>query len=146
MTKRDPFPRVLYGRGAGNKGAFVGFLNTLQSIISVEGTLPVNLMFVSEGEEFVGSDHIPMLIDRYNHHLSKADAVIVPGPCQTATGDVTLFLGNKGNLHIELEASGDSWGKGPIGGPVHSSAQCVVDNPVWRLIQALSTLYDIHEN
>ena len=145
-TERPPFKEVVYGRGAGNKGAFVGFLNALASIKSVQGNLPVNLMFVSEGEEFVGSDHIPMLIERYRHHLSKADAVIVPSPCQTAAGDVTLFLGNKGNLHIELEASGDLWGKGPTGGPVHSSAQCVVDHPVWRLVHALSTLYDPKEN
>lgn len=145
-SERPPFKEVVYGRGAGNKGAFMAFLNTLESIKAVDGNLPVNLMFVSEGEEFIGSDHIPMLIDRYRHHLSKAEALIVPGACQTATGDVTLFLGNKGNLHIELESSGDLWGKGPSGGPVHSSAQCVVDHPVWRLVQALATLYDPDNN
>ena len=145
-TERPPFKKVVYGRGAGNKGAFVGFLNALASIKAVEGNLPVNLMFVSEGEEFIGSDHIPLLIDRYRHHLSKADAAIVAGPCQTATGDVSIFLGNKGNLHIELECSGDRWGRGPEGGAVHSSAQPVVDHPVWRMVNALVTLYDPVEN
>ncbi len=142
VAPRPPFNKVLYGRGAGNKGAFIAFLNALSSIKAVEGNLPVNLMFVSEGEEFVGSDHIPLLIDRYRHHLSKADDAIVAGACQTATGDVTLFLGNKGNLHIEYECSGERWGQGPSGGPVHSSAQPVVDHPVWRLVNALATLYD----
>ena len=146
VAERAPFKKVLYGRGAGNKGAFIAFVNALSSIISVTGTLPVNLMFVSEGEEFVGSDHIPLLIERYRHHLSKADAAIVAGACQTSTGDVSLFLGNKGNLHIELECSGELWGKGPSGGPVHSSAQPVVDHPVWRMISALSTLYDPIQN
>ena len=146
VAERPPFKKVLYGRGAGNKGAFVGFLNALASIKAVDGELPVNLMFVSEGEEFVGSDHIPLLIDKYRHHLSKADDAIVAGACQTASGDVSLFLGNKGNLHIELECSGDRWGKGPSGGPVHSSAQPVVDHPVWRMVNALATLYDPVEN
>ena len=146
LAERAPFKEVLYGRGAGNKGTSVAFLNALSSIIAVEGTLPVNLMFVTEGEEFVGSLNIPMMIDKYRHHLSKADAGISPGRCQSANGDVTFHLANKGNLHIELECSGDMWGKGPHGGPAHSSAACVVDHPVWRLIQALATMYDPEEN
>tara|TARA_Y100000590_G_scaffold210775_1_gene238796 strand:- start:6631 stop:8073 length:1443 start_codon:yes stop_codon:yes gene_type:complete len=146
VEERSPFKKVLYGRGAGTKGTFAALLNALTSIKEVTGTLPVNLMFVSEGEEFVGSNNIPMLIERYRHHLSKADALIQPGACQTATGDVSLFLGNKGCLHIELESSGELAGKGPAGGPVHSSAQAVVDHPVWRLIHAVSTLYDPDNN
>ena len=146
LAEHSPFKEVVYGRGAGNKGAFMGFLNALASIKAVEGNLPVNLMFVSEGEEFIGSDHIPMLIERYRHHLSRANAAIAPGPCQAVTGDVTLFLGNKGCLHIELECSGDRWKLGPEGGPVHSSTQCLVDQPVWRLVNALATLYDPVEN
>ena len=146
VAPHGPFKKVLYGRGANNKGAFMGFLNALESIKATAGELPVNLMFVSEGEEFVGSDHIPLLIDRYRHHLSKADDAIVAGACQTASGDVTLFLGNKGNLHLELECSGDRWGRGPAGGPVHSSAQPVVDHPVWRMVQALSTMFDPETN
>jgi acetylornithine deacetylase/succinyl-diaminopimelate desuccinylase-like protein len=146
LAERAPYKEVVYGRGANSKGAFIAFLNALESIKAVEGTLPVNIMFVSEGEEFIGSDHIPLIIDKYRHHLSKADACIVPGACQTASGDVTIFLGNKGNLHIELECSGEGWSRGPAGGAVHSSAQCVVDHPTWRLISALNTLYDHQQN
>jgi acetylornithine deacetylase/succinyl-diaminopimelate desuccinylase-like protein len=146
VSSHDPFKKVVYGRGANAKGGFMSFLNALESIKAVDGNLPVNLMFVAEGEEFVGSEHIPMIIEKYRHHLSNADACIVPGACQNVNGDVTLFLGNKGNLHIELECSGDSWGKGPRGGPVHSSAQCVVDNPVWRMAKVLESLFDPDTN
>jgi len=146
IAERKPFKSVVYGRGGGTKGGFAAFLNAIDSIQAVDGKLPVNLMVVAEGEEFVGSDNIPMLIDKYRHHLSKADATIVPAPCQNPSGDVTLFLGNKGNLHIEYECSGERWGKGPAGGPVHSSAQPVVDHPVWRLVSALNTLYDHKSN
>jgi acetylornithine deacetylase/succinyl-diaminopimelate desuccinylase-like protein len=146
VAPRAPFRRVLYGRGANNKAGLVAFLNALFAIKAAQGELPVNLMFVCEGEEFVGSPHVPLLIERYRRHLSRADGMIAPGPCQTAAGDVTLALGNKGCLHIELECSGDLWGRGPSGGPVHSSTQAVVDHPVWRLVHALSTLYDSKEN
>ena len=96
VAPHGPFKKVLYGRGAGNKGAFMGFLNALESIKAAAGELPVNLMFVSEGEEFVGSDHIPLLIDRYRHHLSKADAAIVAGACQTASGRHFVVPGQQG--------------------------------------------------
>ena len=146
VIEHAPYKEVLYGRGAGNKGAFIAFLNALFTIKAVEGTLPVNLMFISEGEEFVGSPHVPMLIERYRSHLAQADAVLSPGPCQTPTGDISFALGNKGCLHIELECSGDEWGRGPAEGPVHSSTQGVVDHPTWRLVQALATMYDPADN
>lgn len=146
VADHPPFKSVVYGRGGGNKGGLIAFLNALFAIREVEGKLPVNLMFVSEGEEFVGSEHIPLIIERYRHHLSRAEGVLSPGPCQSATGDVSLALGNKGCLHIELECSGDRWGRGPAGGPVHSSTQGVVDHPVWRLVHALATLYDPQEH
>lgn len=142
VAPRPPFAAVLYGRGAGNKAGFAAFMNALLAIREVDCTLPVNLMLVAEGEEFVGSPHVPLLIERYRRHLSTANGVLAPGPCQSASGDPTLALGNKGCLHIELECSGDRWGRGPAGGPVHSSTQCVVDHPVWRLVRALCTLYD----
>lgn len=146
VTERAPFPKVLYGRGANNKGGLLAFLHALYAIKAVDGNLPVNLMFLIEGEEFLGSDHIPLLIDRYRHHLSRADGMVSPGPCQNAVGDITLALGNKGCLHIEYECSGERWGRGPAGGPVHSSTQGVVDHPVWRLVHALATLYDPVDN
>jgi acetylornithine deacetylase/succinyl-diaminopimelate desuccinylase-like protein len=68
--------------------------------------------------------------------------MVWPGPAQAVNGDVALFLGNKGLLKVELECSGERWGRGPIGGAAHSSTQGVLDAPAWRLIQALATLHD----
>ena len=49
------YPKVLVGRGAmGAKGPYVAWLNALEAIIAVEGTLPVNIMFLAEGEEILG--------------------------------------------------------------------------------------------
>ncbi len=146
LESREPFEEVVYGRGAASKGAVLAFINALSVIREVEGELPLNLMFVCEGEEFLGSVHVPYLIERFESSLSKADAVLWPGPCQTATGDAAFFLGNKGCLKIELECSSERWGRGPIGGAAHSSTQGVIDAPTWRLVHALSTLYDPETN
>jgi acetylornithine deacetylase/succinyl-diaminopimelate desuccinylase-like protein len=140
------FDQVLFGRGASNKGGLVAFLNALESIKSTGAELPVNLLFVVEGEEFLGSQNIPWLIERFRSELSQAHALLSPKPSQSASGDISLYLGNKGCLHMELACTGDNWGKGPIGGAVHSSLQCVLDSPVWRLVQALSSLYDASTN
>ena len=146
MEKRDPFKKVLYGRGAGNKGGLIVLLNVLETILNVEGKLPVNLVFIVEGDEFLGSNQIPFLINKFESKLEESDALLVPHACQTINGDVTLYLGNKGCLHMELKCSGELWGKGPVGGPIHSSTQCIIDHPVWRLVSALNTMYDSEKN
>ncbi len=142
VTDHPLFPQVLYGRGAANKGGFMAFLNAIEAVRQVRGALPVNLMFVCEGEEFGGSLHVPRLIERYREPLSRAAGLLSPGPCQNAAGAVDLALGNKGCLHVEMRCSGTDWGRGPQGAPTHSSTMGVVDHPVWRLVHALSTMYD----
>jgi acetylornithine deacetylase/succinyl-diaminopimelate desuccinylase-like protein len=58
------------GRGAtGAKGPFVAFLNALSSIIAVEGKLPVNIMFLAEGEEIMGSPTYRDFVERYRDRL-----------------------------------------------------------------------------
>ncbi|MGK7869537.1 M20/M25/M40 family metallo-hydrolase [Falsiroseomonas sp. E2-1-a20] len=142
VAAHPAFLRVLYGRGAASKGGALAFLQALHAIRDAEGELPVNLLFLIEGEEFLGSPFMPDLIRRHEPQLERADAVIWPGPSQAANGDVALFLGNKGLLKLEITCSSASWGRGPIGAAAHSSTQGVLDSPTWRLIHALATLYD----
>jgi acetylornithine deacetylase/succinyl-diaminopimelate desuccinylase-like protein len=146
LAARPPFGQVLYGRGAASKGGAMAFLSALEAIREAHGGLPVNVVFLIEGEEFLGSPHIPLLIERYRERLARVDAMIWPGPAQSADGNVALFLGNKGLLKIEVSCSADAWGRGPQGGAAHSSTQAVLDAPTWRLIHALATLYDPAEN
>lgn len=135
------FDRVLYGRGAFfARGPFRAWLNALESIIAVDGRLPVNIFFVVDGEEEIGSPHFHQVIERYADRLRTADAALSLAVAQNRQGDLSIFLGNKGFIYFELEANGAGWGRGPRGGMVHGSTQSVVDSPAWRLIQALATL------
>jgi acetylornithine deacetylase/succinyl-diaminopimelate desuccinylase-like protein len=71
--------RVLMARGATNqKGPQRAFLNALESIIAVKGSLPINIMVAAEGEEELGSPHYPQIIDAYDERLRKADGVLFP--------------------------------------------------------------------
>ena len=132
--------RVLMARGATNqKGPERAFLNALDSIIKTRGALPINLLVVAEGEEELGSPNYPEVIDRYEARLKKADGVYFPMNSQDGTGAVSLPLGVKGILVVELEAAGGAHG-GPKQAEIHSSLKAIVDAPAWRLTQALATL------
>lgn len=132
--------KVIMARGATNqKGPERALLNAIQSIIAVDGTLPVNLMVTAEGEEELGSPHYPQIIDQYEDRLKEADGVIFPFNSQTPDGRVNLNLGVKGILYFEAEAMGGAWG-GPTEAEIHGSFKAIVDSPVWRLVKALSTL------
>ncbi len=137
-----PSGRIIRARGAINtKGPERAFLNALESIKAVQGELPLNLMFVCEGEEEMSSKHLPDIIARYQSRLRTAHAVLFPFCSQGRDGRASLNLGNKGIVYVELESRG-----GPHGGPkqfeIHSSLKAAVDSPVWRLVQALATLTD----
>ncbi len=132
--------KVIMARGATNqKGPERAFLNALESIIAVDRTLPVNIMVAAEGEEELGSPHYAQIIDAYIDRLTTADAVLFPFNSQTARGQVNMILGVKGIVYFEMISQGGDWG-GPTQAEIHGSYKAIVDSPVWRLVQALSTL------
>ena len=65
--------------------------------------------------------------------------VFMPSASQGLDGNVTLTLGAKGVIELELTSSGEKWGRGPRL-DIHSSNKARVDSPAWHLVQALSTL------
>lgn len=141
VVDMPPFGRVVINRGAINsKGPYRAWLNALESIIAVEGTLPVNIMFTAEGEEELGSPHFPDLIGKYAERLKTADAGLMCGAGQDQQGRIRLSLGYKGIVYMELECSGKRWGRGPQEYDIHSSTKAVTDSPAWRLMQALSSM------
>ena len=131
---------VLMARGATNqKGPERAFLNALESIIAVEGTLPVNIMIAAEGEEELGSPNYHQVIDRYEDRLKTADGVLFPFNSQRPDGVISVILGVKGILYTEITARGGAWG-GPSQAEIHGSFKSIVDSPVWRLVKALDSM------
>ena len=136
----SPHGRALMARGATNqKGPERAFLNSLESIIAVHGTLPVNLMIVAEGEEELGSPNFPAVIDRYESRLRTAAGVIFPMNVQGTTGAIEMMMGVKGIVYFELEAAGGAKG-GPKDAEIHGSFKAISDAPALRLAQAIASL------
>src|SRR4029077_3439886 len=65
--------------------------------------------------------------------------VFMPAASQDPDGVVTVSLGAKGVVELELVSSGEKWGRGPAK-DIHSSLKAMVDSPAWHLIKALNTL------
>jgi acetylornithine deacetylase/succinyl-diaminopimelate desuccinylase-like protein len=142
LVPMGAYPKVLVGRGAmGAKGPYVAWLNALASILAVEGSLPVNIMFLAEGEEILGSPTYKQFVARYADRLKNVKASFVPAMAQSAGGTVSVGLGLKGMVVLELTASGEAWGRGPAN-TIHSSLGALVSSPPFRLAKALATLVD----
>ena len=134
--------KVMVGRGAVNqKGPQSALLAALHAIRGAGRQLPVNLVLVAEGEEEIGSPHIAQLVHRPEvaAALGRCAGVFMPHATQDLDGVVTVNLGAKGVVELQLVASGEQWGRGP-GKDIHSSLKAMVDSPAWRLVKALDTL------
>ncbi len=134
--------KAMVGRGATNqKGPEMAFLTALQAIRDANQKMPVNLVLVAEGEEEIGSPNIADLVLRPDIQaaLKKSIGVFMPMGLQDPKGSVTVNLGAKGVVELELVADGNAWGRGPAK-DVHSSLKAMVDSPAWRLVKALDTL------
>jgi len=142
MVDRPGEGKVIVGRGAVNqKGPETAFLTALRAFRTAGVKLPVNLVLVAEGEEEIASPHFAQVVTHPEvlPALSKAVGVIIPDAGQSVDGQVTLLLGAKGVVELQLIASGEKWGKGPSK-DIHSSLMANVDSPAWHLIKALGTL------
>lgn len=142
IVERPNVGRVMMGRGAVNqKGPQSALLAALHAIRAANRKVPVNLVLIAEGEEEIGSPNIGDIVRRpeVEAALRKTLGVFMPSASQDLDGIVTVSLGAKGVVELELIASGEKWGRGPAK-DVHSSLKAMVDSPAWRLVKALDTL------
>ncbi|HZF17124.1 MAG TPA: M20/M25/M40 family metallo-hydrolase [Steroidobacteraceae bacterium] len=136
--------KVVMGRGAVNqKGPQSTFIAALHAIRGAGRKLPVNLVLVAEGEEEIGSPHFHQVVQsrQANAALGRCIGVYMPDAAQAIDGTVTISLGAKGVVELELVSSAEKWGRGPAK-TIHSSNRARVDSPVWHLVQGLNTLVD----
>src|SRR5205085_12602946 len=93
LVEKPGLGKVLIGRGAVNqKGPQAAFLAALHAIRGAGQKLPVNLVFVAEGEEEIGSPHFPQVIQQRDVQtaLAKCMGIFMPSAVQGPDGVVTL--------------------------------------------------------
>lgn len=142
LVDKPGLGKAVVGRGAVNqKGPEAALLAALHAIRKAGRKPPVNLVLVAEGEEEIGSPHIAQLARNREVEaaLRKTIGVFMPSAMQDSDGVVTVSLGAKGVVELELVSSGEKWGRGPSK-DIHSSLKAMVDSPAWHLVKALDTL------
>ncbi len=142
LVDKPGLGKVVLGRGAVNqKGPEAAFLAALHVLRGVGRRPPVNLVLVAEGEEEIGSPHFSEIVRRpeVSAALARCVGVFMPSAVQDADGTVTVSLGAKGVVELELVASAERWGRGPMK-DVHSANRARLDSPAFHLVQALATL------
>ena len=144
LVEKEGLGTVCMGRGAVNqKGPENSFLSALLAFKAAGKKLPVNLVLVCEGEEEIASPHFGEVVrsPEAMAELRKCIGVFMPEAGQGRDGDVSVSLGAKGVVELELVSSGEKWGRGPKH-DVHSSLEAQLDSPTWHLVQALNTLVE----
>jgi acetylornithine deacetylase/succinyl-diaminopimelate desuccinylase-like protein len=127
---------VMYGRGCSdNKSGILAFNKAAQAFLKVRGELPVNLKFIIEGEEEIGSVHLGPWVEQ-NKALLEADGMhCLDGPVDTSTDLPDVDLGLKSVLFVEFVARGAN-------ADIHSLNFPLLPAPVWDLVRMLNTLMD----
>jgi len=122
----------IFGRGtADDKGQMYMHVKAVEALRAVNGTLPINLKFLVEGEEEVGGESIAKYVAE-NPQKLRADVALVSDTALYAAGIPTLTIGLRGLVYLEVEATGPSRDlhSGLYGG--------AAPNPVFGLIELLA--------
>lgn len=119
----------IYARGASDdKGQTLILIKAVESLLRRNGRLPVNVRFLIEGEEEMGSEHIESHVRSYASEL-KADAAIICDTEMFAPGLPTLCIGLRGIVYGELHVRGASHDlhSGVYGGAAPNAIQAVAE-------------------
>ena len=141
-----PYGECVVSRGITNsKGVLVTFLNVVAAIREVLGYNPVNIKFVVEGEEEMGSESLREFTKKHAEELAQYDVTFLNGARQDEKNTPFCIFGNKGILYMELEVTGGKFG-GPQEVDVHSMNAAWLNSPVWYLVHALASMRDKDDN
>ncbi len=141
LWESPPFDPVLkdgfvFARGStDNKGQILAHILGVQEVLEKDGDLPVNLHFVIEGEEEIGSGNLGNFLSQ-NKDALRCDVVVVSDTGMIARGVPTLSYGLRGVTALELKMTSAQMDlhSGVFGG--------AVANPITALAQLLATLHD----
>ncbi|MFQ3646148.1 MAG: dipeptidase [Anaerolineae bacterium] len=130
----DPFEPVVrdgvvYARGAtDDKGQFFTHLKAVESILKTEGTLPVNVKFLIEGEEESGGESLAQYVREHGQRLA-ADVCIISDGSMPSVEQPTIVYGVRGIVGFEIIVHGPATDlhSGMYGGTVHNPIQALAE-------------------
>ncbi len=143
LWKTPPFePEVrdgnIYARGASDdKGQSFTHVKALEAYVRSGVDFPVNIKFIFEGEEEIGSPHlVPFIKDHTD--LLECDMVLISDTAMFAEDTPSITYGLRGLAYMEIEVTGPNRDlhSGVYGG--------AVENPANVLAEIIAKLKDAH--
>jgi acetylornithine deacetylase/succinyl-diaminopimelate desuccinylase-like protein len=126
----------IYARGAADdKGQVFMHLKAVEAHLKQNGKLPVNIKFMLEGEEEVGSEHLDDFVRSHKSDLA-ADVVVISDSPMFARGVPSICYGLRGLVYFQIDLRGSSTDlhSGSFGG--------AVANPAFVLAQMIAQMKD----
>ena len=126
----------IYARGAtDDKGQMYIHIKSVEAFIRKAGKLPLNIKFIIEGEEEIGSRSLEEFLEK-NKKLLKSDVVLISDTALFGPGIPTITLGLRGIAYLEVEVIGPNRDlhSGTFGG--------AVANPINILADMISKMMD----
>jgi len=126
----------IYARGAtDDKGQMYMHVKSVEAHLKTNEKLPVNVKFIIEGEEEIGSNNLEEFVKK-NSKLLKCDNVLISDTALYAPGVPTITLGLRGIAYMEIEVTGPSRDlhSGTFGG--------AVANPINVLAEMITKMMD----
>jgi len=129
---------TFYARGvADNKGNLIARLAAVDAYLRARGKLPVNVKFIFEGEEEIGSPNVGTFAEQHQD-LIKADGCIWEAGYCDGQGRREVYLGLKGILYVELSTKRANV-------DLHSMWASIVPSGAWHILRALQSLKNDRE-
>ncbi len=125
----------LYGRGSGdNKGQFIAHLLAIEAYQQLGIPLPVNIRFLYDGGEEIGSGDFARFVEQSPETLAADYAFTSDGPAHESWRP-TMVLGGRGIVYLKIRLR-------TINRSTHSQYAPVLPNAAWRMLQILNSLRD----
>ena len=128
----------IYARGAtDDKGPLLVALKVAEAFVAESGALPLNVRFLFEGEEEVGSVSLPAFLRERRSELD-ADLVVSTDGAMWRTSEPSVTIAAKGVLAVEVVVTGPA-------ADLHSGRHGgAVQNPHHALARIVASLHDAH--
>ncbi len=143
LWESEPFdPTIrdnkLFARGASDdKGQVFMHLKMIEALFATTGTLPVNVKFIYEGEEEIGSPNLPTYVEEYKEKLT-ADLILISDTGLYGPGKPAVCYGLRGLTGIQIDVRG---AKGDLHSGLYGGG---VQNAIHALAEILASFRDEH--
>ena len=128
----------LFARGASDdKGQVFMHLKMIEALFATTGTLPVNVKFIYEGEEEIGSPHLPAFVEEHKEKLA-ADLIVISDTGLYGPGKPAVCYGLRGLTGLQIDVRG---AKGDLHSGLYGGG---VQNAIHALAEILASFRDEH--